>query len=277
MKIPEKKLNPKIIAFDLDDTLLNGDLVITPATVDAIRKAADRGIYIVLCSGRAENAILKYVRLLDIAGTQAGRYIIALNGAVVYDMHKRLVVYSRKVEGDVLLYAYREAQKYGLAGEVYNPSTIFVPENNEWTRIDAELSGLKLQVVDDFPALLNQGHSKMVIPGKPEVLQMLEKKLKEELGTSAVIFTSKPYFLEVMPPESGKGEALLWLAGELGIAQDKTMAFGDSMNDESMIRMAQYSVAMSNGLEYIRNIASYVTQRTNNEDGIADFLESFVL
>ncbi len=277
MKLPEKKLDPKIIAFDLDDTLLNGDLVITPATVDAIRKAASRGIYIVLCSGRAENAILKYVRLLDIAGTQAGRYIIALNGAVVYDMHKRLVVYSRKVDGDVLLYAYREAQKYGLAGEVYNPSTILVPEDNEWTRIDAELSGLKLQVVDDFPALLNQGHSKMVIPGKPEVLRILEKKLKEELGASAVIFTSKPYFLEIMPPECGKGESLLWLAGELGIAQNKTMAFGDSMNDESMIRMAQYSVAMSNGLEYIRNIASYVTRRTNNEDGIADFLESFVL
>lgn len=277
MRIPEKKLDPKIIAFDLDDTLLNGDLVITPATVDAIRKAASRGIYIVLCSGRAENAILKYVRLLDIAGTQAGRYIIALNGAVVYDMHKRLVVYSRKVDGDVLLYAYREAQKYGLAGEVYNPSTIFVPEDNEWTRIDAELSGLKLQIVDDFPALLNQGHSKMVIPGKPEVLRILEKKLEEELGASAVIFTSKPYFLEIMPPECGKGESLLWLAGELGIAKNKTMAFGDSMNDESMIRMAQYSVAMSNGLEYIRNIASYVTRRTNNEDGIADFLESFVL
>jgi len=277
MKIPEKKLDPKIIAFDLDDTLLNRDLTITPETVTAIREAAGRGIYIVLCSGRAENAILNYVRLLDIAGTQAGRYIIALNGATVYDMHRRLVVYSRKVEGDILLYAYKEAQQKGLPAEVYDPSTIFAPVDNKWTRIDVSLSGLKLRIVDDFPALLAQGQSKMVIPGDPEVLSGLQAKLKKDLGASAVVFTSKPYFLEIMPPECGKGESLLWLAGELGIPQEKTMAFGDSMNDESMIRMVHYSVAMLNGLEYIRNAAAYVTRNDNNNDGIADFLESFVL
>ena len=55
------------------------------------------------------------------------------------------------------------------------------------------------------------------------------------------------------------------------------MVFGDSMNDESMIRMAGYSVAMSNGLDYIKDVAKYVTRKSNNEDGIADFLESFVL
>jgi Cof subfamily protein (haloacid dehalogenase superfamily) len=277
MKIPQKKLDPKIIAFDLDDTLLNSDLTITPATAEAIRKAVAKGIYCVLCSGRAENAILKYIRLLDIAGMQTGRYIIALNGAVVYDMHKRFVVYSRKVEGDVLLYAYKEAEKFGLSAEVYNPSTIFTPIDNDWTRIDADLSGLKLQVVDDFPSLLARGQSKMVIPGNPEILESLQKKLKKDLGASAVIFTSKPYFLEIMPPECGKGESILWLAEELGIPKEKTMAFGDSMNDESMIRMVQYSVAMVNGLDYIKNIATYVTEKTNNEDGIADFLESFVL
>ena len=104
------------------------------------------------------------------------------------------------------------------------------------------------------------------------------KKLRQEiLKDKAVIFTSKPYFLEVMPPNSGKGEALLWLAKELKIPQKQTMAFGDSMNDESMIRCAHFSVAMCNGLDYIKDVAKYVTRKSNNEDGIADFLESFVL
>ena len=276
MKLPEKKLSPKIIALDLDDTLLTKDLTISPATVAALRKAAEKGIYIVLCSGRAEHAILKYVSILDIAGKQAGRYMIAMNGATVYDMHRRMTIYSRKVDGDVLLYAYKVAQQCSLPAEVYSPSTIFASTDNRWTRIDSELSGLKMEIVDDFPALISKGSSKMIIPGEPEILQEVQDKLKTELGASAVIFTSKPYFLEVMPPDCGKGEALLWLAEELGIPPSKTMAFGDSMNDESMIRKAHYSVAMVNGLDYIKNIAAYVTRKDNNNDGIADFLETFV-
>ena len=277
MKIPSEKLNPRIIAFDLDDTLLNKDLTITEKTVEAIRKAARKGIYIVLCSGRAENAILGFVRMLDIAGLESGRYIIALNGASIYDMHERLTIYSRKVEGDVLLLAYREAQKYNLCAEVYNASTIFAPVDNEWTRVDASLCKLKIEIVPEFAKLLERGHSKMIIPGDPDVLCSLQQRLKEILKDKAVIFTSKPYFLEVMPPNSGKGEALLWLAKELKIPQKQTMAFGDSMNDESMIRCAHFSVAMCNGLDYIKDVAKYVTRKSNNEDGIADFLESFVL
>ena len=69
MKLPEKKLNVKLIAFDLDDTLLNKETKIAPRTLAAIQKAVEKGIYIVLCSGRAENGILPYVRALNIAGT----------------------------------------------------------------------------------------------------------------------------------------------------------------------------------------------------------------
>ena len=117
----------------------------------------------------------------------------------------------------------------------------------------------------------------MVIPGEPSIVAELQDKLKKKFGDKAVIFTSKPYFLEIMPPNCGKGEALLYLANMLNISKDKIMVFGDSMNDESMIRMAGYSVAMSNGLDYIKDVARYVTRKSNNEDGIADFLESFVL
>ena len=277
MKLPEHKLRVRLIALDLDDTTLNSELMITPKTVAALQAAAARGIYVVLCSGRAENAMLKYVRTLDIAGSDQGRYLISMNGASVFDMHKRLIMYSRKVSADVLRLAYREAQSAGLAAEVYSGDTIFAPVQNEWTRRDAELSGLKLQIVDTFAEILKHGFSKMITPGDPEKLLELQDKLRAELGTSAVIFTSKPYFLEVLPPECGKGEAVLWLAGELGIPREETMAFGDSMNDESMIKSAGYGVAMVNGLDYIKNIADFVTRQDNNHDGIADFITEYVL
>lgn len=275
-KLPSSRLNTKIIALDLDDTLLNKDLQITPGTVAALQKAADSGIYVVPCSGRTENGILPFVHVLNIAGKETGRYIIASNGTSIFDLHKRTQIYSKKVLGEILLYAASAAAEMDLPAQVYDPSTIYANVDNEYTRLDANLCKLKLQIVDDFEEFLKQGHPKMVIPGDPEKLQILQKKLKAELKDKAVIFVSKPYFLEIMPPNCGKGEALMYLSDYLKISREETMAFGDSMNDESMIRMAKHSVAMLNGLQYIKDVASYVTRKTNEEDGIGDFIENFV-
>ena len=168
MKLPEHKLNVKLIALDLDDTLLNHDLEITPKTVAALRKAAENGIYIVLCSGRAENAILPFIRALDIAGKEYGRYLIAANGASIFDLHKRLPIYTNKVSGDILLYIYEEAKKRGLPAQVYDPSTIYASVDNEWTQKDSKLCGLRLQIENNFEDFLKTGHPKMVIPAAPE-------------------------------------------------------------------------------------------------------------
>ena len=117
----------------------------------------------------------------------------------------------------------------------------------------------------------------MLVPGEPEELLALQDELRAEFGERAVIFTSKPYFLEILPPNCGKGEAVTWLAKELGFGPENVMGFGDSMNDESLIRMAGHGVAMCNGLDAIKNIARYVTDYDNNHDGVGKFLQKFVL
>lgn len=267
----------KIIALDLDDTLLKDDLTISDYTVSVLQKAVQKGIYVTLSSGRTDNAILTYVRRLDIAGTQGGRYIIAQNGAAISDLHERKTIFSRVLEGDILTCVYCKAREMSLVCEVYDASTIYIPQPNKWSDIDAKLSGLKQQVVADFETFLMKGHPKTVVPGEPEVLQKLQAELKEEIGKRCVIFTSKPYFLEVMPKNTGKGEALMWLAEHLGIPQSQTLAFGDAMNDESMIRLAGTSVAMKNGTQEIKNIADCISDYTNDEDGVARFIEKYVL
>lgn len=277
IKLPSEKLDPKLIALDLDDTLLTKELKITPITVKALRDAAAKGIYIVPCSGRAENGILQFVRTLELAGTKEGRYVIAVNGSEIFDLHTRTTIYSRKVPFDVLEFVYDEALKRGLPCQVYNSTTTFANVDNEFTHIDAKLCKLNMEIVPEFREFLKPGHTKMLVPGDEKIIAEFCAFLKRELDGRAVIFTSKPYFLEVMPPNCGKGEAIEWLANHLGIDNSKTMAFGDSMNDESMIRMTGYSVAMCNGLEYIQDIAKFVTRKSNEEDGIGDFINSFVL
>ena len=276
-RLPAGKLPARIMAIDLDDTLLREDLTISPYTVQTLQKATAAGIYVTLCSGRTDNAILPFVRQLEIAGLEQGRFIIAQNGAVIYDLHLRREILYRTVEPEILLEANIIASGLGLFPEVYNPTTIFTAQDNKWTQIDVGLTGLHMEVVPDFPALLRQGHPKMVIPGEPEVLLRLQDELRERIGSRCVIFISKPYFLEIMPYNCGKGEALQWLCSRLAIPLEAAMAFGDSMNDESMIRLAGMSVAMVNGLDSIKDMARYVTELSNNQDGLARFVDDFVL
>lgn len=276
-KLPDHKLDVKLIAFDLDDTLLTSELTISPGTVEAIQKAAQNGIYIVLCSGRTENAILPHVRTLEIAGHETGRYLIAMNGSSIYDMHKRQQIFKNGVPGDVLQAVYKECLKNELSAQVYSPDTIFASADNEWTRLDAALCSLQLKVVPDFMHYLAAGHSKMVIPGDPKVLSSFEEHLFDKFSSRAEIFTSKPYFLEIMPKGGGKGEALEILAKQLKINMKNIMAFGDSFNDESMILKAGYGVVMLNGKDDLKEEADFITRYDNENDGIADFLNSFVL
>lgn len=276
-KFPTEHLDVKLMAFDLDDTLLNKDCTITPKTLEAVREAARKGIYVVLCSGRMEYGILPHVHTLDIAGMETGRYIIAINGSSIYDLHKRDQVFSRRIPEDVLVSIFREVQKKGLSAQVYFPDIIYTNEINEWTELDAKLCNVKLEAVEDFEGFMKGGHAKMLIPGEPEFLKTVEKELKEKFSDKVEIFTSKPFFLEIMPKNAGKGEAVAELAKRLNIGLENVMCFGDSYNDESMIRKAGLGVCMQNGKEDLKKAARFVTRLDNNNDGIADFLNEWVL
>lgn len=269
-------IDVKLIALDLDDTLLNDERQISDENVAALQDCVKRGIYVVLCSGRADAAILPFVRRLDIAGSEYGRFIIGMNGCSIFDLHLRQQIDSRLVDSEILLRANQIAEEAGLRTEVYTPDVIYYGEETKWTRLDVDLCGLKGEVVPNYKDFLKKPFMKMLVPGEPELLLKLQETLRQEFASRAAIFTSKPYFLEIIPQDAGKGEAIVWLANRLGFGAEKTMCFGDSMNDENMFLRCKYGVAMINGLDYIKQIATHVTEKSNNESGIADFLRKNV-
>lgn len=270
-------MDVKLIALDLDDTLLNDERQISEENVLALRECIKKGIYVVLCSGRAEDAILPFVRQLEIAGSEFGRYLIAINGCSIFDLHLRQQIFCKKVEPAILIETNKIAEEWGLKTEVYTADTIYFQENTKWTKLDVDLCGLKGVQVDDYENLLEKGFVKMLVPGEPELLLKLQDVLRKKFGEKAVIFTSKPYFLEILPPECGKGEAVNWLAKHIGILPSQTMGFGDSMNDESLIRKCGYGVCMKNGLKEIKQIADFVTEKDNNHSGVGDFIAKFLV
>ena len=277
-KLPTGKLEPKLIALDLDDTLLNSERQVSAGNARALRACCERGIYVVLCSGRAKKSVLPFAKNIGITGHPFGRYLIAMNGCSVYDVRQEKELFVRSIAPEILVRAADEAKKVGLLGQVYSGDRIFFEKETQWTRMDGELCGLDNVVVEDFDQFLREGtFYKMLVAGKEAVIASLQRRLATLFGESAVVFTSKPYFLEVLPPACGKGEAIEQLAGFLGIPKEMTLCFGDSMNDESMIRLCGAGVAMVNGDDRIKHLARFVTEHTNDEDGVAHFIEKYVL
>ena len=276
-KLPESKLDVKLIALALDDTLLNKDCIITPKTVETLKKACKKGIYVLLCSGRAHNGIMPFVKQLDIKNEPYGKYMIAFNGSSIWDLQENREISRQSVPSEILKYVYSEAKKRGMCSIVYEPDTIYSWQDSSWARMDAELCNLKFDIKENFEEYLNNPFPKMLVPSEPEKVSSLKDFLCEKIGDKADIFISKPFFLEIMPKGVGKGKAILSLAEKLSIPKEKTMAFGDSMNDEQMIKMCGFGVAMQNALDYIKKQADFITEKDNNHDGISDFLEKYVL
>jgi hydroxymethylpyrimidine pyrophosphatase-like HAD family hydrolase len=125
--------------------------------------------------------------------------------------------------------------------------------------------------------MVNCGCHKLLIPGDPGLLAPMEEIIRTYLGEKITLFTSKPYFLEILPADTNKGTALAKVAELLGVKQEEVLAIGDSMNDEAMIRWAGIGVAMANGDQRIKDIAYQVTENTNDNDGVAEIIEKYIL
>jgi hydroxymethylpyrimidine pyrophosphatase-like HAD family hydrolase len=161
--------------------------------------------------------------------------------------------------------------------QIYEDDVMYVSRSNEFAEYDQKLPGLRQVVVENFRAMVAGGAYKLIIPGDPMLLAPLESLLRTYLGNDITLFTSKPYFLEILPPATDKGSALARIAAYTGVRQEEVMAIGDSMNDEAMLRWAGTGVAMVNGDDRIKSIADLVTDRSNDDDGVADVIERFIL
>jgi Cof subfamily protein (haloacid dehalogenase superfamily) len=264
-----------MLAIDLDDTLLRSDLTISFRTRNAIRRAEAAGVVVVLASGRIPQAMEQFARLLGLHKRPG--YLICNNGTIIQESHTGNLVYEIKIPSATALSAYDLAEAEGFPVQIYEDDIMYISRSNEFADYDQKLTGLRQVVVENFRAMVARGCYKLLIPGDPMILSPLENILRTYLGGEMTIFTSKPYFLEILPPGTDKGTALAKVAERLGIPQESVLAIGDSMNDEAMIRWAGVGVAMMNGDDRIKDIAALVTEKSNDDDGVADLIERYIL
>ena len=272
----------RAIAFDLDDTLLRPDNTVSDYTVDVLARAAACRILILPASGRTRDSMWPTVQRIGCASAY-----ISCNGADVWGL--RTTDGTAAASGDECPLLMQELLPVELAHEVarfaadrgvycqtYSPSRFFYSVENEYAASYARSSSLEGEFVGDLTAFIRQPVTKLLMMDTPERIAALYEEAKAIFAGRASLTCSKPYFLECNPLRATKGNALTWCAGHFGFDMADLLAFGDSLNDVSMLQAAGTGVAMGNAREDVKAMHFPVCGR-NDEDGVARYIDQHIL
>ncbi|MFH8136182.1 sugar-phosphatase [Pantoea osteomyelitidis] len=266
----------KLIAIDMDGTLLNPQHLITPAVKSAIDRARDKGVSIVLATGRPFVGVERYLMELDLQ--QEGQYCISNNGALVQRAQNGDCVAEVTLGFDDYLYIEQLARELGVHFQAFDQSHLYTPNKDisEYTIHEASLTGIpvRYRAVEEMDRATR--FPKLMMIDRPELLDKAIQRLPAKAQQSYTILKSAPYYLEILDPRVNKGYGVKMLADKLGLKQEEVMAIGDQENDLAMIEYAGTGVAMGNAIDSVKKIAQFIT-KTNIEDGVAHAIEELVL
>lgn len=264
----------KMIVLDLDDTLLNDEHTLSKRNKEALMAAQELGVKVVLASGRPTFGMVSIAK--DLQLDQYGSYILSFNGSKIINAKTNEEMFNSSISSEMAHRLYDLSRREGVAILSYKDESIVIEEPNEYADIEATITGLPMQIVDQFKATITEPVVKAMMLAHPDVLVDVEQTLVKEVGEEVSVFRSKPFFLEFTALNVTKGTSLHQLTQKLGIKAEEVIAIGDSYNDITMIEFAGLGVAMGNAPDAIKDIANHVTD-TNNNDGVAQVVEDFIL
>ena len=260
----------KLVAVDLDGTLLDDRKLIPSENIAAIRKIKDRGVKIVIATGRPIAVIKKIIAQL---GIDSDDYCVALNGVLVQNLRSEEVICSSGFSGELLKKLVSLSQQYSLYIHTFS-KTFGLVANKRNKYSDIECYGGVVQYREfDFSTVADSDEFyKCVLTGPEEMVDQLERNLDPVFRKLFSVVRTLPCILEFLPAGVSKGRGLSMLAGKIGIAPEEMIAFGDEHNDYEMLQAVGFPVAMGNAIEPVKKISKMVTT-TNNEAGVAYALD----
>lgn len=262
----------KLVALDLDDTLLLPDRTISPSSAEAILRARKQGVQVVLATGRMFRAAAGYVRELHL-----DLPLIAYQGALIKTVESSELLRAVELDRSVAQPIVEFLEEAGVHINLYIEDELYVAEMNEVASRYFSFSQVPVHVVGRLSAFEYTTTTKLVAIGDPTFLhETLEPRALHAFGGSLAINTSRPHFLEFGHREATKSSALRFLGQKLGIAPAEMMAIGDGLNDLDMIEYVGLGIAMGNADERLKCAADYITA-SNIDDGVALAIQKFVL
>ena len=264
----------KIIALDMDGTLLDDDKKITEENKKALMRAKDKGVKVVLSSGRPKDGLIKYLDELELI--QDDEYVLSYNGCLVQEAKSGKILHEVGLKGTDLHYMYTLSREFNVNIHAFSEKYgLITPKMSKYTEVEASLNGIEPTIIDFFDIPDDENIIKIMLVDEAEILDEAISRLPQEAYDKYNIVKSAPYFLEIINKNGNKGEGLKALAEHLGVKREEVMAFGDASNDREMIEYAGLGVAMENAMEEIKEVADYITCN-NNEDGVAKVINKFI-
>jgi len=270
----------KLIAIDMDGTLLNEKKHIDKAQKEAIHEAIEAGIKIVLCTGRPLYGIFPFYEELELHELDLEGYVILNNGCSIHRTHDWELIDSAKMTADDIDYLYKcSEKKEGINFTLVDEKHYFNIGKKPTDELIMDANFVFSDITDITLEEAKSGKYNIVKAmylGNPKKMAEFHSNYENILKENYSEVLSQPYVYEVLPKGNNKGTGLKALVGKLGIKQEEVMAIGDGNNDVEMLEYANYGVAMGNASELARNAAKYTTD-TNENDGVAKAIRKYAL
>lgn len=265
----------KLIAIDMDGTLLNNAKQISLRTYNTIQDAKSAGIKIVLASGRPLEGLRPYLEYLGLTGDDD--FVISYNGSLVQRVGNGEVIHQTSLRGSDAKILQKVATQLDVFIHAFSTKgDLITHQHNQWTDIESLLNGIPVSETDFQQIEDNDPLIKIMMVAGETALDNAIANLPAALRLDYTVVRSAPYFLEFLHLDSNKGVGVAHLADILGIAAEQVMCIGDAENDHHMLKFAGLSVAMENGSPETKALADYIAPN-NDQDGVAVAIEKHAL
>ena len=259
----------KLIAADLDGTLMDDSFHFSPRVKAVVRAAQERGVIVTIATGRGFRPALPFARKLGITAP-----LICYQGGMVASPEKVLYENTRALDAAQDVIALATERDWDLS--VYLDHTIYIRERRHGPDFYTRWFNLPITETDDLAAAITRPPTKFIVTAEAEVADDIESEMQAVFSGRMHIIRSHPLFVEGVPLSTSKGRALAHLAAHLAVPQAQVMAIGDQRNDVDMIAWAGLGVAMGNAVAEVKAVADYIAPPVA-EDGAAEAIERFVL
>jgi Cof subfamily protein (haloacid dehalogenase superfamily) len=261
----------RLVALDLDGTLMGADLTISPRVRTAIARTVESGVMVTLATGRMYSATAPFAQSLQLTAP-----LICYQGGWIQGLDTGIL--HRITLPDTLAHqAIAMGRAKGWHTILYADGQLFVDAlRHSLTYYEKFLGPDPIEGAELATVLDTRRPDKVLFIAEPESIPGMAEELVRHFGTSADVVQSHVNFIEVVPSDVNKGQALAWLAAREGVPPEDVLAVGDQQNDQAMLAWAGTGVAMGNAVNAVKEIADWIAPSLDN-DGAAVALEHFVL
>lgn len=261
----------RLIACDLDHTLIRSDRTIHPRDIAALERAREEGIYVTIATGRMFCASKHYA-----ANLRLDVPIIAYQGSMIRCLQSNEELLHLTLPLEVAATAIRLGAEMDATVNIYIDDQLYVLADSEAVQLYAKHNDISVNIRPQLVEALFAPPTKVVfIEHNPHKMQRLISVTQECYGATCDVTHSLPHLLEVGHQQATKAQAVAFLAQHLGVKREQVMAIGDGLNDLDMLAYAGIGVAMGNASDIVKAQADWVT-RDHNAAGVALALDKFV-